>query len=313
MKTKAVLFFLIVAFSCIGVDTLNDPIDTVKGNTIVFEDVEDNLLALSVNESYQVEATYYDPYGIERDRLLVWESSDNEVATVVNGLITAHTPGSVMILASFESASLAIQLTVVGDVSAVASVQIDMPSSSSLAVGQTLQLSATVRNIEGSVLQDKTIEWFTENSSLLSVSTTGQVTGVGNGSVEVHAKSEDVKSNSLFFTVGTATQRIGQFVSAGGYQAKGTAVLKSENNQLLLELKSDFVTSFALGTYVYLANSTSGSQVKSGGFEVAQITTNGAKTFNISNLQPSITLQQYKYVVILCKPASVSFGYAELK
>ena len=35
----------------------------------------------------------------------------------------------------------------------------------------------------------------------------------------------------------------------------------------------------------------------------------GAKDFDL----PSVTLNQYKYVVVLCKPAGVTFGFAELK
>jgi hypothetical protein len=62
-----------------------------------------------------------------------------------------------------------------------------------------------------------------------------------------------------------------------------------------------------------MANVTNGSQVKANGLEVAQITTNGAKSFNLSALRPGIKLTDYSYVIILCKPASVTFGYAELK
>jgi hypothetical protein len=53
--------------------------------------------------------------------------------------------------------------------------------------------------------------------------------------------------------------------------------------------------------------------VRASGLEVAQIVDNGAKTFNLSNIKPGIGLNDYKYVIILCKPASVTFGYAELK
>lgn len=313
MKAKASIFFIAMLFSCIGVDRVDDPLDLIMGNTIKFVNIENNAVALMLEDSYQVQAVYFDKYGLERIVPLTWESSNEAIVQVSNGQLTAEGVGVAMVVASFEQASLALQVNVVEDETAVASVVVEAPLTTMLSVGQTLQLEARVLNISGESLPDKEVEWFAENTSILSVSALGLLSANANGVAEVHAKSEGVKSNSIIFSVGAASQRTGQFVSAGGYQARGTAILKNVNNELILELGSDFETSFALGTFVYLANSTSGSQVKAGGFEVAQITTNGAKTFNISNLNASITLAQYKYVVILCKPASVSFGYAEMK
>jgi hypothetical protein len=53
--------------------------------------------------------------------------------------------------------------------------------------------------------------------------------------------------------------------------------------------------------------------VRASGLEVAQISTNGAKTFDITAIRPATGLFDYQYVIILCKPASLTFGYAELK
>lgn len=313
MKVKTSVFFIALLFSCIGVDTVDDPLDLIRGNTIQFLNAENNAVALMLNDVYQVQAVYFDKYGLEQTVALTWTSSNEAIVQASNGKLTAIGSGIAMVVASFEEASLSLQVTVVLDEAAVATVVLDMPPTTTLSLGQSLQLHARVLNISGDILEERNVEWFAENASILSVSGSGLVQANANGIAEVHAKSEGVKSNSLIFSVGSANQRTGQFVPAGGYQAKGSAVLKVIDNELILELSSDFQTSFALGTFIYLANSTSGSQVKAGGFEVAQITTNGAKIFNITNLNASITLTQYKYVIILCKPASVSFGYAEMK
>jgi hypothetical protein len=79
-----------------------------------------------------------------------------------------------------------------------------------------------------------------------------------------------------------------------------------------LEFSDDFKTSYALGTFVYLSNSTVGSTTFSSGFEITQITEDGSKRFDIWALDPSVELYDYQYVVILCKPARITFGYAEL-
>ena len=125
------------------------------------------------------------------------------------------------------------------------------------------------------------MEWFSENSSIVTVDAAGELTAIANGIAGVHAKSEGVKSNSIDFVVGS--DRTGTFVPAGGYNAEGMATLKLEDGKLLLEFNDNFKTSFALGTYVYLSNSTSGSETFSSGVEIAQIFANGAKTFDISS------------------------------
>lgn len=312
MRRPFVIIFLLLNFSCVGVDVLDDPIDLLKGNTIAFLNAENNMLALRTGDLFDVEAVYFDQYGIQRDYTLSWQSENESIATVDNGKVEGKAAGTTTIIVTYLNASKALQLTVVADASAVASVTIEPPLSTSLSLLEEVQLTASVRNIDGELLEDRVLEWFTENQAIATVSSTGLVKALTNGVVEIHAKVEGVKSNSIIFTIGSSNVRQGSFVPAGGYQARGTATLSNIDGQLILKLSDDFQTSFALGTFIYLANSTTGSQVKAGGFEVAQITTNGAKTFNISNLNPSITIDQYKYVIILCKPASVTFGYAEM-
>jgi hypothetical protein len=91
-------------------------------------------------------------------------------------------------------------------------------------------------------------------------------------------------------------------------------MLKMESNgKLTLTLSDNFETSFALGTFVYLANSTAGSAVRSQGLELGEVKTNGAKSFDITAINGNVKIDTYRYAIILCKPASLTFGYADLK
>jgi hypothetical protein len=227
------------------------------------------------------------------------------------GIITALSGGQAVIIVSFNSTQRQIAINVVSDQDQIATVVISSPGNqTSLQPNEMVALTAQVKNINGDILTGRTIEWFSENSTIASVNEQGIVTGVGSGMVDIHAKAEGIKSNILTFSAGGG--RSGMFVSSGGYKAIGTASLSTVNEKLILEFSSTFETSFALGTFVYLANSTNGSQVRASGLEIAQITTNGAKTFDISAISPTTGLFDYKYVIILCKPATVTFGYAEL-
>lgn len=71
----------------------------------------------------------------------------------------------------------------------VASVSIT-PSTASVAVGRTTQLSATAKDAAGNVLSGRTITWSSSETSLATVNANGVVTGVAVGSVNITAASE---------------------------------------------------------------------------------------------------------------------------
>ena len=299
------LFLALLLPACTGTDRLDDP---TVGQRI---DVTSQQVALQPGQNAQLAASYYDQYGIARQVALSWTSSNPQVASVdPGGLVLATGPGQAVVKASFgEFMGPSVNVNVIADENGVASVTVAAPRTS-LNVGDVIPLTASVQNIQGETLTGKAIEWFSENAAILQVDAQGRATALTGGVAAVHAKVNGVKSNSVDLTVGA--DRAGSFVPAGGYAASGTAMLRTVNGQVFLDLGSNFRTSFALGTYIYLANSTNAGTVRSSGLEVAQITENGAKTFNITALSRSAGLFDYRYVVILCKPATVTFGYADL-
>lgn len=307
MKRALMLTVVWLLASCVGTDVIDDPI---VGESI---EVSHDRIALMTGDSFQLSATYYDQYGLPTGTKVDWRTSDASVATVnEDGLVQGVFAGQAMVVAYVGALeSLAVDVNVVADDQQVAVVEIiNQSPMASLMIGETLQLEAEIKNIKGEILTGKTLEWFSENSGIASVSATGLVTGVSSGLADVHAKSEGVKSNVIHVSVGGG--KSGTFVSSGGYTAKGMATLQVVSGKLILTFSNDFETSFALGTYVYMANTTNGSMVASSGLEVAQITTNGAKTFDLTSIDPDIGIDDYAYVIILCKPARVTFGYAQM-
>jgi hypothetical protein len=310
IKISVYLFLLACLASCVGTDFLDDPI---IGEKII---IASNTLALLPSEKFQARAEYFDKYGIKQNAILLWQSSNPTIAEVnAMGLITAKTPGQALIqpyLGGFLGPQ--IQVTVVTDPSSVATVEVKRPTSTTLSLGAKVQLEVFVKNVGGTILLGKSIEWFSENSNILSVNSAGLVEAVGSGIAGIHAKVNGVKSNIIDFDV-TDFLRKANFTQAGGYIAKGSASLEQVKNTgaITLSLSADFDTDFALGTFIYLANSTNGSTVRSSGLELGQIFKDGAATFSVSSIKPTVTLNEYRYVIILCKPASVTFGFADLK
>ncbi len=272
------------------------------------------LLGLQKSEKQLVTLEYLNEFGVKEDKTFTWIVEKPSVASVsANNEITALAAGSTLLSATTGDASIRINLTVVENNNDVASVILAPPASSTLGISETAQLTATLKNSNNENLSSngQTIEWFSENSSILTVSSTGLVTAKAEGVAEVHAKANgSIKSNSIKFTVllsSAASSRTGTFQSAGGYSAAGSVSVTEMAGNLVVSLGADYEASVALGTYIYLANSTFGGSVKSAGLELGQWSS-GAKTFQA----PGVTLNQYKYVVVLCKPASVTFGFAEL-
>jgi hypothetical protein len=304
---NSILVLLLVMVSCKGTDVLDDPI--VKPTFVVTQ----TQIALRIGQTADLNAMYFNEYGIEKPVNFTWVSSQNQIVNLTNsGKVTGVSAGSTQVYPQYQTTiGNAINVTVVPNDNAVAKVTISS-SKTTLALNENINLSVLAQNINNQTVTGDNEEWFSENSAILTVNSSGQVKAIANGVAGIHAKVNGVKSNSIDFTVGSS-QLMGTFTAAGGYKAVGTATLKSQNGQITLELSSNFETSFALGTFIYLANSTNGSNVRSSGLEIAEIKSNGAKTFNVSQIKCNVSLQEYKYVIILCKPASLTFGFAELK
>lgn len=323
MKRFSIYWVISLLLSgCIGTDyrddALREPALTLlSSNRLMIKDNAGNpiekgslgFLGLVVGEKQVVQFDYLNSYGVKENPVITWQVANPAIASVNNNEINALSVGSTFISATVGTATVAINLTVAANGISVATVMIASPTTTVLQPNQTVQLVASAKDVSGNLLMGKPIEWFTENAAIVTVSTNGLVTAVGNGSGEVHAKVEGVKSNSIKFNVGTvAGVRTGTFQSAGGYSSVGSVIVQEMGSKVVVTLSSNFQASVALGTFIYLANSTSGGNVKSAGLELGQWSS-GAKTFDV----PNVSLNQYKYVVVLCKPAGITFGYAELK
>lgn len=92
-----------------------------------------------------------------------------------------------------------------GGGSGVASVTVSPPTAC-LAVGQTVQLTATVKDSAGAPLPGKSVTWATSNGAVATVDTTGLVTGVAKGSATITATSTGHSGTAgIAMQTGTAT------------------------------------------------------------------------------------------------------------
>ncbi len=156
-------------------------------------------LSMSVGQSTQLTATLKDAQGnILNGRAVTWSSSNSGVATVsAQGLVTAVAAGATTITATSETKTGSDAVTISNV--AVGSVVVQ-PQGPTILQGTNVQLSATVRDVNGNIVTDRVVTWTSANTSVATVSTSGVVTGIGSGQVTITATSEG-KSGTTSVTV----------------------------------------------------------------------------------------------------------------
>ncbi len=144
---------------------------------------------IGVGQTAQYAAITRDAFGNPLGgRTVTWSSSNPAVATVNGtGQATGAAVGAATITATSEGKSGTAAITVVNV--PVASVTVTPPSAS-VSAGQTLQLSATLKDASGNTLTGRTVAWTTSNASAATVSASGLVSGVAAGAATITATSE---------------------------------------------------------------------------------------------------------------------------
>ena len=169
---------------------------TVSGVPVASVTVSPASASVPVGQTQQLTATLRDANGtILTGRSVTWASNNTPVATVTGtGLVTAKVAGSATITATSEGQSGTASITVTPV--PVASVTVT-PASGSVAVGSTLQLTATPRDANGNPLTGRVITWQASNNAIASVNGSGLVSGVAaGGPVTITATSEGQSGTS---------------------------------------------------------------------------------------------------------------------
>ncbi len=156
-------------------------------------------VTMRVGDAFQFTDTTKDASGnVLTGRTVVWSSSDTTIAPVDQaGLVLAKALGTVTITASSGKASGTGSVTV--SLVPVKKILI-APSSPSVIVHDSTQLSATTEDSVGNVLTGRVITWSSSNAAVSTVDANGVVTGVKVGVDTITATSGSATA-SVPFTV----------------------------------------------------------------------------------------------------------------
>jgi uncharacterized protein YjdB len=129
-------------------------------------------------------------------RAITFSSSNASVATVnASGLVAGVTLGRATITAQAILDQVSGTATIDVVQVSVASIAITPAGAQTVFQGLTLQLAATLKDANQNILNGRSVSWTTSNSAVATVSSTGLVTGVGLGTVNITAESEGVTSS----------------------------------------------------------------------------------------------------------------------
>jgi len=216
--------------------TNNGPVETPV--TVASVVVSLTASTLQIGASAQASAVLKDASGNTVSGPSVsWSSSDAAVATVnSSGLVKAIGAGSANIVASSDGVTGSANIGVAAAPPVpVASVTVSL-GSSSVAVGQTTQATAVLKDASGNLLTGRTITWSSLNTSVATVNNAGVVTAVSAGSAAIVATSEGIAGQTTINVgpVPVASVTVSLANSLGvGQTTQATAVLRDASGNVL--------------------------------------------------------------------------------
>ena len=182
--------------------------------------------AITVGETASLAATVRDAGGNTlTGRTVTWSSSAGTIASVSqSGVITAVSAGGpVTITATSEGRSGTAQVTVAPI--PVAAVEV-APGSSTIILGETASLNATVRDAGGNALTGRTVTWSSSAGTVASVSASGVVTAVSvGGPVTITATSEGRTGTAQVTVAPIPVAAVEVTPASGTIQVAGTTTL----------------------------------------------------------------------------------------
>ena len=145
-------------------------------------------LSLAPGETAELKATV-EPDDAT-DKTVTWTSSDEAIATVVDGVVTAVTEGDVVITATAGDESATCDVTVSEPYIPVEELILDK-TSLEMIKGDTEIITATVKPDDAT---EKKVEWSSADEKIATVDENGKVTATGAGETVITAKAGDLEA-----------------------------------------------------------------------------------------------------------------------
>src|SRR5690348_11025216 len=237
------LRLLAALLALVAIDSCERPIQTGPGSTIAQFTVSPSNVTLQPNQTQDFTAVAFTSAGDSADVSVSWSATGGSINSTSAGKrhyghYQNASCGAYKVFATSNPGNLTdtANVTVSGCNVPVASVSVT-PASASVAVGRSVQLTATPQDANGNALFGKTITWSSSNTSVAVSDANGNVTGLTTGTATITATSEGQSGTATItvtsvpvasVTVSPATASVPQ-----GQTTQLTAVTKDANGNVL--------------------------------------------------------------------------------
>lgn len=211
--------------------------------------LDQSALALHPDETAKLTATIIPEDAT--NQTLTWTTSDETVATVSDGVVTAHKAGTATITAAAANdKSATCQVTVEDKLTEIDVTDISLnKTSATLATGKTLKLSAAITPENAT---DQSITWSSSDTDIATVKA-GVVTAKKAGTATITAQTaNDVKATCKVTVMGLADASLtlykGQTSTLKTYGLTGTKTWKTSNKKIATVTSKGVVKAVKAGT-----------------------------------------------------------------
>ena len=202
-------------------------VEPVMASAVV---LDETAMELSIGDTFTLTATV-EPENTT-DKTLVWTSSDEEVATVVDGVVTAVAEGTATITVTCGDASATCEVTV--KAVPATSITLNMTEATLDNIGDTVTLTATVGPANAT---DKTVVWTSSDEKVATVSEEGVVTAIAEGTATITATCGEVSATCKIKSLDrSSVESIGDSNPANWIKVKNGGVEICFNNPEATEI-----------------------------------------------------------------------------
>ena len=159
-----------------------------------------SIVLTAIGQRFLINATVLDQDSrVISDATIFFRSSNEKIATVGNsGLVTAVSMGSTQITVSSGYATASATVTVMQE---AGSITITPPSATLTTVGETVQLTAEVKDTGKTTIPGAAVVWSSSDPQFATVDANGLVTAVSSGTTQITATSAGVSQSSTVYVV----------------------------------------------------------------------------------------------------------------
>ncbi|WP_063656835.1 beta strand repeat-containing protein [Aliivibrio fischeri] len=267
-------------------------------------------IAKGNTQQYEALGTYSDGGVQDISTLVSWSSSDTSLATIsAQGLASGVAIGNNIdikaTLGSTTSNTAVLNVTAAD----VVSIQITPPSAS-VAKGNSQQYTATGTYTDDTTADiSSSVNWFSSDTSVASITSAGLATGISEGEVNVHATFNSITSNNVTLTVTAAelesiqiTPPVISIAKGNTQQYAATGYYSDDQNVDITDSVTWISSNPALVT---ISSGVSGGLAN--GDHEGQVKISAEFNSNVSN-EATLSVTAAKIVSIQVTPATVSIA-----